>query len=141
VLANLSSSDGRYKAPEALAHQLAYDRYHRDALLECQADKRWKIQKIEDFFAAKPIDLAGKSHKTYLVFFASYCPPFFGAHAQPFWIMEEQANGTYKELLSDNQDEVQILDTRHNGYSDISTQYGNDEPVILRFDASLKAYR
>jgi hypothetical protein len=136
LIDKLMQQSSRYIAPVALRMQMAAE--NRPDLMRCQADERWHLGPIDSFFAAKRVDLApGK--ETYLVFPAKFCPGFSGAHAIQFWVVEKQADGTYRELLSDTVDEVGIEGGRHHGYKDMWTVYGIDEHVRLQYDG--QAYR
>jgi hypothetical protein len=118
-------------APIELRKHLAVS--NRDSLLRCKAEKRWGLEEIGSFFAAVQIQLRQGS-ETYLVFPSRYCPEFFGAHSIPFWIMERNVDGTYRQLFWSAEDVVQISDRRTNGYRDLLLQYGFDPPRTARFN-------
>lgn len=137
-LEGLMNSAQHNPAPIELRRHLAADPSNKDALVHCKAQKKWGLEEIESFFAAVKIPLRdGK--ETYLVFPSMYCPSFFGAHSIPFWIMERNADGSYRELLSSAEDVVEISDRRTNGYLDIALRYGFDPPRTVRFDG--RAYK
>lgn len=137
-LEGLMNSAQHSPAPIELRRHLAADPSNKDALVRCKAAKKWGLEEIESFFAAVQIPLHdGK--ETYLVFPSMYCPEFFGAHSIPFWIMERNADGSYRELLSSAEDVVEIRDRRTNGYRDIALKYGFDPSRTVRFDG--QAYK
>ena len=133
-LHKMMKNAGKYPASAELRKQMAAESDIHAALLRCNADKRWDINDIEEFFAAARIDVGLKGTTTYLVFPTKYCPEFFGAHTVPFWLMRRAHDGTYETLFSDATDEIRILDTRSHRYRDISLKYGFDDPVVYRFD-------
>ena len=137
-LEGLMNSAQQSPAPIELRRHLAADPSNRDALVRCKADKRWGLEEIESFFAAVQIQLR-EGKEIYLVFPSKYCPEFFGAHSIPFWIMERNADGSYRELLSSAEDVVEIRDRRTNGYRDVALQYGFEPSRTLRFDG--RAYK
>ena len=131
-LEKLMESAERHRAPADLRKHLAADPENRAALIRCKAEKRWNLDEIEEFFASIPLSLSVEKN-SFLVFPAKHCPEFFGAHSIPYWIVERQVDGTYRELFWGTDDVVKVLDTRTKGYRDIAAQYGSDPPKSVRF--------
>lgn len=123
-----------FPVPESLFKQLVgYPNVH-EGLISCQEDGR--IDNFKQALAAKPLTLSTNGRPAYIVFPSKYCWEFRGAHAIWFWIMEQQTDGTYANLLSGADDSVEILDNETNGYRDILTRYGVQPPWLYRFNGS-----
>jgi len=133
-LGGLFDRPGGHVAPADLRRQMAAKPEMRESLLRCKAEKKWGLTEIELFFAATPLQLGPKETSQFLVFPATYCPGYFGAHSIPFWVMERLPDGTYRELFGGAADAVEVLDTRSHGYLDLATKYGYDRPVSLYFN-------
>jgi hypothetical protein len=135
-LDQLMKSADKNPAPPSLQKHMTTDRAMREALLACKKDPHWTLGEIEDFFAAKRVTIGAAGSKSWLVFPTTYCPTFFTNRSVPFWIMEQQADGSYRELYSASQDELELLASRSNGYRDLSAKRGFQPAVVIRFNGT-----
>lgn len=133
-LEQLGNTAQQYPASSELRGYMLSLSDHRAELLRCKEEKRWGLENVADFFAAREIKLSDSPHPAYLVFPAKYCPAFFGAHAVAFWIVQKTPDEKYVELHSYVTDSVAILDKRTNAYRDIATTYGFEKPKRFRFN-------
>lgn len=97
-------------------------------------------ENFESIFAATSIPLSSSGRPVYIVYPSMYCPVFVGAHAIWYWIMEQQPDGTYRNLLSGATDAVLVMDTQTLGYHDLATVYGMQNLCLYRFDGTTYQY-
>ena len=97
-------------------------------------------ENYESIFAATSITLSSSGRPVYIAYPSMYCPVFVGAHAIWYWIMEQQPDGTYRNLLSGATDVVLVLDTKTLGCQDLATVYGMQTLSLYRFDGTTYQY-
>lgn len=124
-LNSLMQSAKRHAAPVELRKQLGGEM--REYLTECLTQPGGKLNSVEDFFAAIPIQLTKQGGATWLAFPTQYCPSgLFGASSIPFWILQQMKDGSYKQLHSGNTHRIQVHKKVTMGFHDLVELYGNN---------------
>lgn len=142
-LEGLMTEGKEHPAPPALRAHLEQDpalQEDMQAVREYVQGYSWIEEDFESIFAATPITLSSTGHPVYIVYPSTYCPVFVGAHAIGYWIMEQQPDGTYRNLLSGATDIVLVLDAQTLGYQDLATVYGLQYLSLYRFDGTTYQY-
>ena len=132
-----------HPAPLALRAHMEQDpalQEDMQAVREYVQVNSWIEEDFESIFAATPITLSSTGHPVYIVYPSRYCPVFVGGHAIAYWIMEQQPDGTYRNLLSGATDLVLVRDAQTLGYQDLATVYGMQALSVYRFDGTSYQY-
>lgn len=124
-LERLQKDASRYRAPAALQAHLAKE--ERSGLEACVKDKRWKLKRAEDFFAAVRVTLGTRDDVTYLVFATRYCPGYFGNGTAPYWIVQEES-GQFRTIHFSTTEVVRICKSSTDGFRDIEEVSHAPEP-------------
>ena len=142
-LEGLMNEGGEHPAPPALRAHMEQDPALQEdmtAVQEYIQENSWIEEDFESIFAATPITLSSTGRPVYLVYPSMYCPVFVGGHAIAYWIMEQQPDGTYRNLLSGATDLVLVRDAQTLGYQDLATVYGLQTLSLYRFDGTSYQY-
>lgn len=142
-LEGLMTEGKEHPAPPALRAHMEQDpalQEDMQAVQEYVQEHSWIEEDFESIFAATPIALSSTGRPVYIVYPATYCPVFVGGHAIAYWIMEQQPDGTYRNLLSGATDLVLVREAQTLGYRDLANVYGMQALSLYRFDGTAYQY-